>query len=191
MRPFGPHCSDLTAFLKALQEVAPDVLVFDPKRDQDSIYLFTFGIRRKIVDLLVASYKIACRPGGAGKVGVSEMRNAYRSELYAIHREDVEVLFRQLASGKMEREALWCPFGSLEQGKSNVTQATEIIEAFEKRVEDDYLRESLTPSEAQALDALRPQASNNAKPAKVLRFRKGKATKEDLLAGAAILDKFL
>lgn len=191
MRPFGPLCPDLTAYLKALQVVAPDVLCFDPVDDQESIYLFTFGIRRKIVDLLVAAYKIACRPGGGGKVGVSEIRDAYRSELYAIHRADVEVLFRQHVSGKMESEGLWCPFGSMEHSKSNVTQATEIIDAFEKRVEDDYLRESLTPSEAQALDALRSHGPREAKPTKVLRFRKGKATKEELLAGAAMLDKFL
>lgn len=190
MRPFGPHCPDLTAYLKALQEVAPDVLIFDPAGDQDSIYLFTFGIRRKIVDLLVAAYKVACRQGGSGKVGVPEMRDAYRSELYAIHREDVEVLFRQHVSRSMEREDLWCPFGSMEPGQSNVKQATEIIDAFEKRVEDDYLRESLSPSEAQALDALQPKTSREEKPAKVLRFRKGKVTKEDLLAGAAFLGKF-
>lgn len=191
MRPFGPKCPDLTAYLKALREVAPDVLVFDPVRDQDSIYLFTFGIRRKIVDLLVAAYKIACRQGGSGKVGVSEMRDAYRSELYAIHRDDVEVLFRQHVSRNTEREDLRCPFGSMEPGQSNVTHATEIIDAYAKRVEDDYLRESLSPSEAQALDALKPKTSREKKPAKVLRFRKGKVTKEDLLAGTAILDKFL
>lgn len=191
MRPFGPDCPDLTAYLKALREVAPDILIFDPVGDQDSIYLFTFGIRRKIVDLLVAAYKISCRQSGSGKVGVSELRDAYRSELYAIHREDVEVLFRQHVSRNMERDDLWCPFGSMAQGNSNVTKATEIITAFEKRVEDDYLRESLTPTEAHALDVLRPQAPSNPRPAKVLHFRKGKATKEDLLAGSAILDKFL
>jgi hypothetical protein len=191
MRPFSRLCPDFTAYLQALQAVAPDVLVFDPVEDQEGIYMFSFGVRRKVVDLLVAAYKIASRPGGTGKVGVSEMRDAYRSELYAMHREDVEILFRQLASGMMERETLWCPFGSMQRDKSNVTEAAEIINAFEKRVEDDYLRESLTPSEAQALDALQPQALSNAKPAKVLRFRKGKATKEDLLAGAAILDRFL
>jgi len=191
MQPFGPDCPDLTAYLKALREVAPDILSFDPVRDQDSIYLFSFGIRRKIVDLLVATYKIACRSGGTGKVGISQISDAYRSELYAMHREDVEVLFRQLASRKMESQALWCPFGSMEQGNSNVTNATKIIDAFEKRVEDDYLRESLTPSEAKAFDAIRPQPSSNAKPAKVFRFHKGKVTKKDLIAGSAILDKFL
>lgn len=190
MRPFSRHCADLKAYLQALQAVAPDVLVFDPANDLESIYLFTFGVRRKIVDLLVAAYKIACRPGGAGKVGISEMRDAYQSELYAIHRGDVEVLFRQLAGGKMESEVLWCPFGSMAHCNSNVTQATEMIEAFEKRVEEDYLRESLTPTERQALDALKPQISPEAKPGKVLRFRKGRATKEELLAGAAILDKY-
>lgn len=191
MRPFGSKCPDLTVYLKALREVAPDILIFDPARDQDSIYLFTFGIRRKIVDLLVAAYKVACRPGGAGKVGISQICDAYRSELYAMHREDVEVLFRQLVNRNMESQALWCPFGSMDQSNSNVTEATKIVNAFEKRVEDDYLRESLTPSEAKAFDAVQPQASGNVKPAKVFRFRKGKATKEDLLAGSAILDKFL
>lgn len=189
MRPFGPLCTDLTAYLKTLQAVAPDVLIFDPVDDQESVYLSTFGIRRKIVDLLVAAYKIACRQGRTGKVGVSEIRNAYRSELYAIHRADVEALFRQHVTGRMESEGLWCPFGSMEHSNSTVTQATEIIHAFEKRLEDDYLRESLTPTEAQALDALRPRDARETKPAKVLRFPKGKVTKEDLLAGAAILDK--
>lgn len=189
MRPFGPQCPDLTAYLKALVAVAPDVFVFDPAKDQESIFLFTFGIRRKIVDLLVAAYKITCRGGGHGKVGVPQIRDAYQSELYAMHRDDVEVLFRQHVSGRVEKEDLWCPFGSTTQGKSNVTEATAIIEAFEKRVEDDFLRESLTPTERQALDALQPQTSREAKPGKVLRFRKGKATKEDLLAGADLLDK--
>jgi hypothetical protein len=77
----------------------------------------------------------------------------------------------------------------MEHSNTNVTQTAEIIKAFEKRVEDDYLRESLTPSEVKALDALRPQDAHETKPAKVLRFPKGKATKEDLLAGAAILDR--
>lgn len=188
MRPFGPNSPEFTAYLAALQTVAPAVFTFDPTRDQEQVYLYTFGIRRKVVDLLVAAYRIACRAGGSGKVGAQELLLAYRSELYVTHREDVEVLFRQRVSGQMESATLWCPFGTMDPVRSNVREAAKIVQAFEKRMEDALLEAALMPAEAAALAVIEPDVSSTAKPAKVFRFRRGKATKDDLLAGAAVLD---
>lgn len=164
------------------------IATFDPTRDQEQVYLYTFGIRRKVVDLLVAAYRIACRAGGSGKVGAQELLLAYRSELYVTHREDVEVLFRQRVSGQMESATLWCPFGTMDPVRSNVREAAKIVQAFEKRMEDALLEAALMPAEAAALAVIEPDVSSTAKPAKVFRFRRGRATKDDLLAGAAVLD---
>ena len=190
MQPFGKNSSELTDYLIALKKVAPQVFIFDPVRDQEQIYLFTYGIRRKIVDLLMAAYRISSRTSELGEVGTKELLVAYRSELYVTHREDVEVLLRQQITGKMEKATLWCPFGSMNPVGSNVKSATQIVQAFEKRVEDALLEASLMPVEVAAMTVLKPDASHSVKSAKVLRFRKEKATKETLLAGAAALDEF-
>ncbi|MBU0589217.1 MAG: hypothetical protein KJ852_16730 [Gammaproteobacteria bacterium] len=188
MKPFSPESPEFTAYLAALQQVAPDLLTFDLNRDAEQVYLYTYGIRRKMVDLLVAAYQISCRKGGRGTVGAQELLQAYRSELYLTHRGHVEVLFRQQVTGRMEQKNLWCPFGSMDPVRSNVKEAVQIVQAFEKRTEDALLDAALTPSEAAAAAAIKPEMSRKSRPATVIRFQRGKVTKEDLLAGAASLD---
>lgn len=188
MKPLASESPEFTTYLAALQQVAPELFVFDLKRDAEQIHLYTYGIRRKMVDLLVVAYQISSRKGGRGKVGAQELLQAYRSELYLTHRGHVEILFRQQVTGKMEEKDLWCPFGSMDPVRSNVKEAVQIIQAFEKRTEDALLDAALTPSEAVAAAAIEPDRRKNAVPGKVIRFRRGKVTKEDLLAGAASLD---
>ena len=188
IKPFGSESPEFTAYLEALQRVAPKVFNLDLKRDLEQIHLYTFGIRRKIVDLLVAAYQISNRRGGSGKVGAPELLLAYRSELYAMHRDQVEILFRQQITGKMEDRDLWCPFGSTDPIRSNVHDAEKIIQAFEQRTEDALLHAALTPSESAAAAVINPSASSRSSSAKVVRFRRTKVTKESLLAGAAALD---
>jgi hypothetical protein len=188
MKQFAPESPEFTAYLAALQQVAPDLLTFDLNRDAEQVYLYTYGIRRKMVDLLVAAYQISCRKGGRGIVGAQELLQAYRSELYLTHRGHVEVLFRQQVTGKMEQKDLWCPFGSMGLVRSNVTDAEKIVTAFEKRTEDALLDAALTPAEAVAAAAIERDKPKKSVPGKVIRFGRGKVTKEDLLAGAACLD---
>lgn len=188
IKPFGTESPEFKAYLEALQKVAPSIFKLDLKRDLEQIHLYTFGIRRKIVDLLVAAYQISIRRGGSGKVGVQELLLAFRSEMYAMHREQVDILFRQEVTGKMENKDLWCPFGSTDPARSNVQEAEKIIQAFERRTEDALLQAALTPAESAAAAVINPCAPARSSTAKVVRFRRTKVTKESLLAGAAALD---
>lgn len=188
IKPFEPDSLDFTHYLEALQKVAPSIFKLDPKRDLEQIHRYTFGIRRKIVDLLVSAYQISNRRGGSGKVGAQELLLAFRSELYAMHRDQVEVLFRQQITKKMEHKDLWCPFGSTDPERSNVHEAEKIIQAFERRTEDALLKAALTSSESAAAAVINPNTPNSSSPAKVVRFRRTRVTKDSLLAGAAALD---
>ena len=188
MKPLNSLSPEFTTYLAALQKVAPDVLKLDLKRDAEQVYLFTFGIRRKIVDLLVSAYQISNRKGGSGTVGAQELLLAYRSELYVTHRCQVEILFRQQVTSKMEERNLWCPFGSMDPVRSNVKEAEQIIHAFEKRIEDALLDHAMTPAESAAAAVISPNRPSISKSGKILRFKSRKVTKYSLLAGAAALD---
>lgn len=189
MKPYLLDSPEFYGYLEALQMVAPSIFQFELKRDLEKIYLYTFGIRRKIVDLLVAAYQISSRKGGTGKVGAQELLLAYRSELYFMHRNQVEILFRQQVTGKMESKDLWCPFGSTDPVRSNVQEAEKIIQAFEKRTEDALLQSALTPSESAAAVVIDPSTPSSPPSSKIVRFRSTKVTKESLLAGAAALEQ--
>lgn len=189
IKPFTSDSPEFTAYLDALQQVESGTFEIDLQRDQEQIHLYTYGIRRKVVDLFVAAYKISHLKGRSGKVGAQELLLAYRSEFYTMHREQVEILFRQQVTGKMEKKDLWCPFGAMDPERSNVKEAEKIVQAFERRTEDALLHAALTPSESAAADAINPSATKYSSTAKVVRFRRTKVTKESLLEGAAALDK--
>jgi len=189
LEPLVADDADWTAYLSALRLVAPNALVFDPQRDGDKVHLYTFGIKRKVVDLIVVAYLMARRRGASATVGAGELVRAYQSADYAMHRDDVETLIRQQVTGKMEREDLWCPFAPARTAVSNVEKADPIVKSFEKRTEEAILAAALTPAEAAAHKEIKSDAPANKNPAKVLRFRPQKVTKESLLAGAAALDE--
>lgn len=95
-----------------------------------------------------------------------ELLQAYRLELYVTHRSHVAVLFRQQVTGRMEEEDLWCPFGSIDPVRSNVTDAAKIVTAFEKRTEDALLDAALKPAETVAVAAMEPDKPKNPGQAK-------------------------
>ena len=145
LAPLAVDHPDWIAYLVAVRLVAPTVLVFDPQRDAETIHLYTFGIKRKVIDLIVDAYLMARRRRVIVTIGVAELLQAYQSAAYAMHREDVEILIRQQVTAKMEREDLWCPFTSVATAASNVTTADPVVKSFEMRTEDAILAAALLP----------------------------------------------
>ena len=179
---------DWVAYLEAVRGVAPDVLTFVPQLHGKRIHQYTFGIKRKVVDLVVTAVQMARSKSKAATVGPDELLAAYRSARYGMHRKDVEALLRQEITGRVEIEDLWCPFAEAAAEAINVTAIPAAVESFERRVEERILSDAMLPSEAAAHRELGDEASPSKKLGKVLRFRSGKVTKESLLEGAAALD---
>ncbi len=188
LQPLAAQDADWIAYLAAVRGVAPDLLIFDPSADAKSIHNYSFGIKRKVVDLVEIA--VESRKSASATVGINELLAAYQSTAYTLHREDVEALHRQTITGKVERDDLTCPFKSTAAEARNVEVVQEAIESFEKRTEDAILADAMLPTEAAAHRTIAKESSPAPKEGKVVRFRPGKVTKESLLAGAATLDAF-
>ena len=186
IHPLLASDSDWIAYLVELQLVAPPILDFNPEADAAQIHLYTFGLKRLVVELIVVAYKISMNQTKSRIVGANELRLAYQSIDYSVNREDVEILHRQSIQLTMLRDDLWCPFSSTEF-KQNVKEASIAISGFERRTEDALLDAALLPNEAIANAMLIPSVSLANSSAKIIRFRGKKASKDDLLAGAGIL----
>lgn len=186
--PLAADDPDWTAYLTAARSVEPDVLKFDPAVDGKKIHGWTFGIKRKFVDLIEVAVKIARSRSADATVGGDELLAAYRSAAFAMHREDVEVLMRQDITGEVEREDLVCPFASTGTAATKIEAIPTAVEHFERRTEDAILADAMLPSEARAHQRLTSESSAKKGAGKVVRFARQKITKEGLLEGAAALD---
>lgn len=172
-------------YLVAVKSVLPELLVFDPREDAKQIHFYTFGLKRLVVELIVIGFQLSKKKSARGEVGRRELLAAYQSAQYAMNREEVEILHKQAIVGAMVREDLWCPFASTAD-VNQVTTLSSAVANFESRTEDALLAAAMLPDESAAMKTMAP-AKQPISPAKVLRFRKGKASKEDLLAGADVL----
>jgi len=175
------------AYLLAVKSVAPDVFIFGLQKDAEDMHRYTSGLRRLVVELVLIAFRIAKLRSSAGVLDGSALLAAYCSADYSMNREDVEVLHTQAITGKMIREDLWCPFISTEAA-SKVKPLDAAVTSFERRTEEAFLESALLPSESATVKALSSAQPKSKGPAKVFRFRRGKATKDDLLAGAVALD---
>ena len=177
-----PGSADWVATLEGYQSVAPDVLCFRPGDDGDEIHRLTAGIKRSVIALSVAAYRMV-RGRGQHKVGVDELRAAYKSLEYSIYRTDVEALVRLAVEGprsKSKRKDLVCPFPQ-EARRANVVVDQKAVEHFERGLDEQHLRSSMTEQERQKSTRLQPQPEQTT-PAKGVRIRRKKATAESLLA---------
>jgi len=188
LKPLAADDADWIAYLEAMRGVAPELLTFVPARDAQIIHQYTYGIKRKAVDLVEVAVRMARRKSDTATVGSDWLLAAYRSAEYAMHRDDVDALVRQDITGKVERRDLSCPFDSTEVSAGNVTAVPSAVESFERRVEDAILADALMPSEAAALAQISTEDAPKVSAGKVLRFNSRKVTKDDLLKGAAALD---
>lgn len=186
IHPPGENDPEWNVYLRELQMVAPHILAIDPENCGEQIHLYTFGLKRLVVELIVIAYRISFDRTKSGIVGINELRLAYQSLDYSVNREDVEILHRQSVEKAMIQEDLWCPFFTTEVAQK-VINASSAIASFERRTEDALLDAALLPTEAVANASLIPFSSPSNASAKVVRFRGKKTTKEDLIAGADVL----
>ncbi|WP_157275315.1 hypothetical protein [Pelomonas sp. Root1444] len=185
MEPMSVDDEDFSAYVRVVIGVAPEFLVFDPRQHQEQLHLYTFGIKRLVVELVVLAFRLARSKNRKATVGGQELLAAYRHFDYSANREAVELLHRQAIQKQMLREDLWCPLAGVEpitQSPSNVVDADAAIQHFERRVEEALLDAALGPK----AKGESPQETRVRKrsTAVVTPIRAGKATKEDLIAGA-------
>lgn len=202
--PWTAPCDGLAAFLKELKKLCPEVFVFDPEKSQRLIIDYTFGIRRNIVQLLRCAYVASRRKGARGLVTEEELAFAYASVEYAVAREDVVLLVGQSVAQQCARVDLWNPWD--EPGRrgesvtmvapaqpnslaSNVIEATTAKKEFERRVNDAYITDALTPAEANAVKKINPEVALAVASAKVILLKRKRSTDSDLLAGDQALDE--
>ena len=184
LRPSEPGDQDWKNYLKVVCETVPDVLKFDPIADAKDIHLFTFGLKRLVVELIVAALPLATAKRNKRCIGIEELRSAYKSLSYTANRKDVEILNEQSIRGNEIRADLWCPFRSTDS-KQNVEELTAAINNFEKRTEDAFLESAMTPQERAAAKELIGPGTTSTMNAKVYKLRGPRATKDDLLKGIA------
>lgn len=188
--PSGPEDQNWRNYLKVVCETVPDILKFDPIADAKEIHLLTFGLKRLVVELIVAALPFATRKRKKQFIGMDEFKAAYKSESYTANRVDVEILTEQAIRGQEMREDLWCPFRSTDL-KQNVEELTVAINNFEKRTEDAFLESAMTPQERAGAKELIGSGTSSTISAKVYKLRGPKATKDDLLKGVAMYPDLL
>lgn len=192
--PDPPESEDWIQTLTALKAVAPHVLVFDPAKDARAIYLFSAGIKRLVVRLLVQAYKISRQLRGNGAtVDIGDIEAAYGGPMFTSDRIDVEIIARQEIEGRMIKEDLWSPFGNPQRhtagrGVSGNDRANVFAEAREERVAEEALKSSLTKSEREAFESLTKGTRKKAGQVVSL-ARKAPMSAEDLKKNAEHLRK--
>ncbi|MEO8022331.1 hypothetical protein, partial [Polaromonas sp.] len=178
---------DWKSFLKELKKIEPTIFTFDVDEVEVEIHQLTFGIKRAVVALLVGAYEISRRPPKHAEVTIQDIRSAYRSAKYTVHREDIEILFKQQIIGKSLRGDLWCPFYR-EQEPITKAAAIDANEKNQRNIEAEILHQFDSKEER----AKSPRRVKNLPPSvggNVIRLRGSKTLKQKLLDGADEFDK--
>ena len=170
MHPSEAGSEDWKMTLAELFKVAPDVFDLTDTKASEALHHYTFGINRRLVDLLVLAYRMQ-REKKEHVVKLEHIERAQRSAQFSDHRETVNALIRlsinKSTSGHVRKDLL-CPFEYLGDQSfdgaddSNVHQAEKIKERKAIRVHDDALRASLTADERKMVNA-REGVSNKSK----------------------------
>lgn len=150
-------------YLTEVRRVAKGVLVFDPKRDAEQLHRYSFGLRRKLLQLFEIAYGHA-RETGKLCADRGDFEWAYKSHLYHVHRADVEALIAIALGGKSRRADLVCPF-DLDQDIKMAHQRFNEARYMEE-VAQQAVVASLSPVEAKAYAAAggtvdKPGATSN------------------------------
>jgi hypothetical protein len=180
LRPDPPQSQDWINTIKGQVDVAPAELGIDPENDAEAIHRYTFGIKRLSADLLVRAYSHA-RETGNGVARLADVEWAYRSSGFSLHRNDVELLMKQVIENKKARNDLWCPFPD-EPAESNVIEVPSAIKSYKERINQELLKSSLPAAERKTYDEIAGAAiSKKQKAAPVYQIKRNKLTKENLL----------
>lgn len=177
--------------------IAPKLFNIDAERDAPELYRLTAGLHRLLGDLLLHACHIAWPSTVARSVSMADVRAAYRSGLYASHRDDVEALQSLAFNGRLResRKDLVCPFadGAGDRGLAETPTRRTAHPLTPTPAAVHMFKSALTMEERSVLAALRGDAANKptgaaARSATVTRLpRQKRPTAETLLAGARLL----
>jgi hypothetical protein len=174
--------------LKALRDVAPGVLTFDPKKDAERLHQLTWGRKRAMKHLILIGWRL--EHPRKGTVSLDTLEQASEAKQFAGFKAERDILASQATGNKPDkkRKDLWCPFPLPPEYQANVSSAAKMER--DQQVAEAEAEASLTADERRAKKALekarktkRPR-SGNVVP---IGERKQKATAEDLKQNAAWL----
>lgn len=182
--PELPDSKDWIDTINSLKAIAPNVFEFDAERDNFQLYVFTAGIKRILVSLLIFAYKIARRNNSS--VTMNQISTAYQSQEFFSNRRDVEIILRQNITGVKEKEDLWCPIEIPLAAKLEFTKCAE--EARKKALSREALIASLSKKEAEFKKSIEKNSGTSNAKAKVIPLKRGgKKTSSTLMENAALL----
>lgn len=96
-------------YLTECVRVSAGCISIDPLRDGEALHQYTFGLKRKLLELFRIGYGHA-RDKSRPHATIEDFEWAYRSSEYSVHREDVEELIAITLGRKSARLDLQCPF---------------------------------------------------------------------------------
>lgn len=99
---------DWVAYLNECIRVCPWIKI-DAMKDGDAVHHYSFGIKRKVVELFCNAY-LLMRKRKKQFVTIDDIRDAYNSVDYFTHRSDVEELTNISLGASSSKEDLKCPF---------------------------------------------------------------------------------
>lgn len=184
-----PDCAgsaDWQHTLAAQRDVAPEIFVFNPAGDAESLHADSGGRKRAMAKLLLLAFRAEYHRGG--RVDREAIHRAYLSTEYAGFREETEILATQANQSRAhpKRKDLWCPIPLT----GNVATAflESAIAAREQRVADAELTAALTREEKRGAGKIQRNLNKHG-PASgqvVPLPRKSKATAADLKRNAGL-----
>lgn len=193
---FYPDPASSQAWINTLEGqigVMPEAISSDrainPNRDGAAIHRYTFGQKRVSAKLLNISYRHS-RERNDGVICLSDIEWAYKSSLFKLEREDVELLINQTITKKSARDDLWCDMAEIRE--DNVIQAAQAIQENKAKISEGLSRSSMTKEDREAYDfIMKKNNSPEGEKAKVLTIKRVKPTTESLLQGSkAFLDQY-
>jgi hypothetical protein len=97
------------AYLSELLRVSNGALVFDLEAHAEILHQYSFGLRRKLLDLIEFAYGYA-RESGRAFATMPDFEWAYKSNHYYTHRVDIEALISIELGQRCNRKDLVSPF---------------------------------------------------------------------------------
>lgn len=149
--PDHPESDDWLDTLRALQAVAPEILVFEVEKDAADLHRWSAGLKRALVELIMIAFRDV-HPRG-GKIDRSALKRAYESMDFAQHRNDVEILATQAIQNRpgTKSKDLWCPFPL---PKETAESFTELAKGQrDQKFAEAELEASMNAEERKALQA--------------------------------------
>lgn len=162
LQPDSPSSEDWIRTLQVQQEVAKDILTFNPITDAHDLHILSAGRKRAMVKLLVLSLRNEHPKGGS--VDLAAIKRAYQSPGFANYREEAEILSTQAIQNKPQpkRLDLWCPLPLPPEATAVFSKAA--TDQRNERVADAELESSLNKEEREALKAIRKATKKTVKP---------------------------